>query len=64
MKICLISNLFPPYVLGGAELQAKKIAQLLAEDHEVVVFGHQFRFGVRQPANPQQHQERHDSRTK
>lgn len=32
MKICLISNLYPPTVMGGAELYVEKIANKLAED--------------------------------
>lgn len=37
MKICLISNLYPPYVLGGAEVYVQRIAQRLAQEHQVVV---------------------------
>jgi glycosyltransferase involved in cell wall biosynthesis len=38
MKICLISNLYPPYVRGGAEKIAAEIAQGLKKDgHDIFV---------------------------
>ena len=37
MKICLVSNLYPPTVQGGAEIYVGRLARALAEDHEVVV---------------------------
>ncbi|MBI5022916.1 MAG: glycosyltransferase family 4 protein [Candidatus Magasanikbacteria bacterium] len=38
MKICLISNLYPPYARGGAEQVVKNTVEgLLARGHEVVV---------------------------
>jgi len=38
MKICLISNLYPPNVLGGAEVSVKKVSEELAKrGHEVIV---------------------------
>jgi len=38
MKVCVISNLYPPYVRGGAEqVVAKTVQALRAEGHEVVV---------------------------
>ncbi|MEE9399132.1 MAG: glycosyltransferase family 4 protein [Dehalococcoidales bacterium] len=41
MKICLISNLYSPYVLGGAEVYVQRIAQKLAEKHQVTVITQQ-----------------------
>jgi glycosyltransferase involved in cell wall biosynthesis len=38
MKICLVSNLYPPYARGGAEQVVKNTVEgLLARGHEVVV---------------------------
>jgi len=38
MKICLISNLYPPNVLGGAEVSVKKVSEeLVKKGHEVIV---------------------------
>ena len=38
MKICLISNLYPPNVLGGAEIIVEKMALGMKKlDHEVIV---------------------------
>ena len=34
MKICFISNLYPPNIMGGAELYVKEIVQKLAENKE------------------------------
>ncbi len=41
MKICLISNLYPPNVLGGAEIYVQRIARELAHDNEVTVITQQ-----------------------
>jgi glycosyltransferase involved in cell wall biosynthesis len=41
MKICLISNLYPPYVLGGAEVYVQRIAQQLSREHQVTVITQQ-----------------------
>nr|WP_319372576.1 glycosyltransferase family 4 protein [uncultured Methanobacterium sp.] len=38
MKICLISNLYPPNVIGGAEITVQKTAEgLVKKGHEVLV---------------------------
>lgn len=38
MKICFISNLYPPYVIGGAEISVKRAAEgLVKRGHEVLV---------------------------
>lgn len=39
MRICLISNLYPPTIMGGAELYVEKIAQKLAAipENQVIV---------------------------
>jgi len=38
MKICLISNLYPPFMLGGAEISVRRDAEgLLKKKHEVLV---------------------------
>jgi len=37
MKICIISNLYPPLERGGAEIYAEKIANKLSNEHEVFV---------------------------
>ena len=37
MKICLVSNLYPPLIQGGAEIYVGRIARALAEEHQVVV---------------------------
>lgn len=38
MKICLISNLYPPNIIGGAEVMVEKVAKALArKDNEVIV---------------------------
>ena len=37
MKICLVSNLYPPIIQGGAEIYVGRVARALAEDHQVVV---------------------------
>lgn len=43
MKICLISNLYPPNVLGGAEVSVKKVSEeLVKKGHEVIVITNPF----------------------
>ena len=37
MKIAIVSELFPPLVLGGAEVSAKYLAEALAKENEVMV---------------------------
>ena len=37
MRICLVSNLYPPFVQGGAEIYVGRLARALAENHQVVV---------------------------
>jgi glycosyltransferase involved in cell wall biosynthesis len=37
VKVSLISNLYPPYVYGGAEMYVDQIAQRLSKRHEVSV---------------------------
>ncbi|MCK5177456.1 MAG: glycosyltransferase family 4 protein, partial [Candidatus Aenigmarchaeota archaeon] len=37
MKICLISNLYNPYVLGGAEIYVEKIANQLSKNNKVII---------------------------
>lgn len=38
MKICIISNLYPPNILGGAEIIVEKLVNAIArKNHEVVV---------------------------
>jgi glycosyltransferase involved in cell wall biosynthesis len=37
MKICLVSNLYPPLVQGGAEIYVGRLARALAAEHQVVV---------------------------
>lgn len=37
MKICLITNLYPPYQRGGAEKVVKMIANYLKKDHQVTI---------------------------
>jgi len=38
MKICFISNLYPPFVLGGAEISVKRTAEgLVKRGHDVLV---------------------------
>lgn len=37
MKICLVSNLYPPVVQGGAEIYVGRVARALAEEHQVIV---------------------------
>jgi glycosyltransferase involved in cell wall biosynthesis len=37
VKICLVSNLYPPLAQGGAEIYVGRLARALATEHEVVV---------------------------
>ena len=38
MKICFISNLYPPFVLGGGEISVKRTAEgLVKRGHDVLV---------------------------
>jgi len=37
VKICLVSNLYPPLVHGGAEIYVGRLAEALAKENEVVV---------------------------
>jgi glycosyltransferase involved in cell wall biosynthesis len=37
MKICLVTNLYPPLVQGGAEIYVGRLARALAAEHQVVV---------------------------
>jgi glycosyltransferase involved in cell wall biosynthesis len=38
MKICIVSNLYPPYIIGGAEITVANLSEKLVErGHEVVV---------------------------
>lgn len=37
MKICLVSNLYPPLVQGGADIYVGRLARALAAEHQVVV---------------------------
>ena len=38
MKICFISNLYPPFIVGGAEIVVKKVAEeLVKKGHDVIV---------------------------
>ena len=37
MKICIISNLYEPYIIGGAEIVAAELAKKISLKHEVVV---------------------------
>ena len=37
MKICLISNLYNPYVVGGAEIYVEKIAEHLSKDNNEII---------------------------
>lgn len=38
MKICYITNLYPPYVLGGAEIVVEKIAlEMVKRNHDVII---------------------------
>lgn len=46
MKICMLSELFYPYLLGGAERRYYEIAKRLAKRHEVTVYSLRF-FGTK-----------------
>jgi glycosyltransferase involved in cell wall biosynthesis len=37
LKICLVSNRYPPLVKGGAEIYVQRLATALADEHHVVV---------------------------
>jgi len=37
MRICMMSNLYPPYVLGGAELYVQQIAKKLSAKHDISI---------------------------
>jgi glycosyltransferase involved in cell wall biosynthesis len=37
MKICLISNLYKPWIIGGAEIYVENIAKGLSKHHEVFI---------------------------
>lgn len=37
MKICMVSNLYPPYIHGGAELYVSHISERLSERHDISV---------------------------
>jgi glycosyltransferase involved in cell wall biosynthesis len=37
VKICLVSNLYPPLQQGGAEIYVGRLARALAQDHQVLV---------------------------
>lgn len=37
MRICMVSNLYPPYVLGGAELYVQQIAKKLSAKHDISI---------------------------
>lgn len=38
MKICYISNMYPPAILGGAEIIVQKMAQAMKKrGHEVII---------------------------
>ena len=37
VKICMVSNLYPPYVHGGAELYVSHISERLSDDHDISV---------------------------
>jgi glycosyltransferase involved in cell wall biosynthesis len=55
MKICLVSNLYPPVVQGGAEIYVGRLARALAEDHQVVVVTTEpgFHSGPRREVTPE-----------
>ena len=38
MPICFMSNLYPPFIVGGAEIVVKKVAEeLVKKGHDVIV---------------------------
>lgn len=37
MKICIISNLYSPYIIGGAEINAERLAKALSKHNKVFV---------------------------
>jgi hypothetical protein len=38
MKICMVSDVFYPYLMGGAERRYWELAKRLAREHEVHVY--------------------------
>src|SRR2546430_2617000 len=55
VKICLVSNLYPPVLEGGAEIYVGRLARALAEDHQVVVVTTEpgFHSGPRREVTPE-----------
>src|ERR1700694_4708932 len=55
MKICLVSNLYPPVVQGGAEIYVGRLAIALAAEHQVVVITSEpgFHPGPRREVTPE-----------
>lgn len=55
MKICLVSNLYPPLVQGGAEIYVGRLARALAAEHQVVVVTSEpgFHLAPRREVTPQ-----------
>jgi glycosyltransferase involved in cell wall biosynthesis len=55
MKICLVSNLYPPVLEGGAEIYVGRLARALTEDHRVVVVTTEpgFHSGPRREVSPE-----------
>ncbi len=55
MKVCLVSNLYPPHIQGGAEVYVERLARALAARHAVVVLttepGH--RLSTRREVTPE-----------
>jgi glycosyltransferase involved in cell wall biosynthesis len=43
LRILIVSNLYPPHYLGGAELLCKQIVDILARQHEIRVLTSDFR---------------------
>lgn len=37
MKICQISNLYDPWIIGGAEIYVERLSNALSEEHKVIV---------------------------
>jgi len=55
VKICLVSNLYPPVVQGGAEIYVGRLASALAGEHQVVVITSEpgFHPGPRREVTPE-----------
>jgi glycosyltransferase involved in cell wall biosynthesis len=55
MKICLVTNLYPPLVQGGAEIYVGRLASALAGEHQVVVITSEpgFHMGPRREVTPE-----------